>query len=97
MVIIRNGRGEEISRSKNMRQLRRHAGELLAATVEIVERKNGGGILRVLFENGDSCKTNFASFTVLYSCVKRWYNLRHAELIVYRQQQQQQQQTGTGP
>lgn len=82
MVVIVNKYSDTISKSKNLAQLRRHAGKWEVETVEIVERSNGSGLLRVLFKNGDSCKTDFADFTVLRGWVKRWRNVRHAEHII---------------
>ena len=81
MVEIRNREGAVISRSRNLRGLRRAVGKQLVSWVSINEIAKEEGKLCVMFANGDSCETNFASFYVLKRVIRNWRNLYGVKLL----------------
>jgi hypothetical protein len=85
MTIIRDKHGSTIRTSRNLRGLLRHNTAMLSSPIKLVtidpinpanpadsSNYSSEGKLCVLWENGDSCETNFASFTVL----KQWLRNR---------------------
>ncbi len=86
MPVIRNKNGEIIQRSQNLRGIRAFVGKNIIKVLAI--DKIGGrddfreGKLCILFDNGDSFETNFASLSVLKDWVARWRNAWGAPLRV---------------
>jgi hypothetical protein len=82
MNVIRNKDGEVIQRSRNLAGIRRFVGSRLIKVLAVDRIEDGEGKLMILFENGDSYETNFASFTVLADFVRRWRNVYGAPLLI---------------
>lgn len=89
MPVIRNKNGDIIQRSQNLRGIRAFVGKNIIKVLSI--DAIGGepcretlreGKLCILFENGDSFETNFASLSVLKGWVARWRNAWGAPLRV---------------
>lgn len=82
-IYIRNSEGAIVSKSRNLRGIREYVGRNLVKTVDATEvGARGEGQLSILFDNGDSFQTNFASFTVLLESLKTWRNLYGAPLTI---------------
>lgn len=82
MHVIRNKNGEIVNSSRNMRGIRRVVGKQLVKSVAIDHLPADEGKLCILFDNGDSYETNFASFEVLKHCLRNWRNLYGALLTI---------------
>lgn len=83
MHTINDRDGNPISRSRNMRGIRARVGKHLVKTVAISPLKGEDeGKLMILFDDGASYETNFASYATLVDCVRRWRNLYGAELLI---------------
>ena len=80
MEVIRDRDGNVISRSRNMRGIRRYVSDRIIKRVAIGEIGNREGKLMILFEDGSSYETNFASWGVLRQTVRQWRNLYGAPL-----------------
>ena len=78
MHVIRNREGDIIRRSRNLRGFVTHLGKTRSPVkmLDIGRLAEGGGRLCVLWENGDSYETNFASIDVLTDWVFHRRNLR---------------------
>ncbi len=81
-VTIRDKNDEAISKSRNLRGLRRAVGYRMVYKVSIDRWSNGEGKLCVIFINRDSCEVNFASYSVLCDTVRKWNNLYGVPLFV---------------
>lgn len=74
--------GEPIQRSQNLRGIRRYVGQHAVTFVEL-KRINEDtprissalGMLYIVFDNGATFETPFASFKVLKNVVRQWRNL----------------------
>ena len=82
MIHIYNSNGDIIRRSKNLAGVRHHASHNLIERVELQSTPDGGGILHVLFTNGDNCAPYFSDFNVMQAFVRRWRNAHGATLVV---------------
>ena len=82
--VIRNSDGNIIKTSRNLRGIREHVSHNLVKVVGIdrIGDKHLEGKLLILFENGDSYETNFASYEVLCDFLGRWRNIYGAKLII---------------
>ena len=65
MIEIRNASGEVIRRSRNLRGIQVHARRTWIAEAVASPGEDGRGILQVTFGDGATCRTEFASYTVL--------------------------------
>ncbi len=81
MEVIRDKSGNVKSSSRNLRGIVRAFGKQLIKVISIDPIADGEGKLYVLFDNGDSFETNFASFTTLRYWIKARRNLRGVKLI----------------
>lgn len=83
---IRDRDGNVIRQGKNLACIRRFLCETKSPIKRLaVDRIGDGeweGMLSILFENGDSYQTRFASFDVLCTFVRNWRNVRGAPLMV---------------
>lgn len=82
MNVIRDRNGNIIQRSQNLAGIRRYVGKHAVKVLSITGLQYEAGKLCILFENGASYETNFASFDVLRDFVARWRNVYGAPLIV---------------
>lgn len=95
MPEIRDKDGKVIQRSRNLDGIRRYVGRNLIKVLAIDKLKfaspakleNGwlyadDAKLSILFDNGCSYETNFASFKVLKQFVRQWRNVYGAPLRV---------------
>lgn len=82
MNVIRDRDGNIIQRSRNLRGIREYISHNLIKKLNICEVGSYEGQLSILFDNGASYETNFASFAVLKDCVRRWRNVYGAPLLV---------------
>ena len=82
MQVIRDRDGNVIGRSRNLRGIRRYVADHIITTLAIDELPQGEGKLCILFDNGASFETNFASYTVLRDFVRRWRNVYGAPLVI---------------
>ena len=73
--------GKVIHSSKNLRGIRDHVSQHMVKVVSVGHLPDGEGKLCVLFVNGDSFECNFASYEVLVGFVRRWRNIRGAEIL----------------
>jgi hypothetical protein len=74
--------GHAIQRSSNLRGIRQYVGQNLVDHVEIKQRDTHLGMLYIVFDNGATFETLFASFTVLKTTVANWRNLYGAPLKI---------------
>lgn len=77
-IHILNPDGSTHSKSRNLRGLRREVGKSTVKRVTAYrysERDGGDGMLYVEFEDGRTCKVEFASFLVLCLTLHTWRNL----------------------
>ncbi len=74
--------GNPVSTSRNLRGIRAYVGKHSIKVLAIDTIADGEGQLSILFENGNSFATNFASFTVLKEWVRNWRNVYGAPLLV---------------
>lgn len=84
MPEIRDTDGNVVSRSRNLRGIRTYVSKTtnLISVLSIDRLAHDEGKLMILFSNGDSYETNFASFDVLKGFVRRWRNVYGAPLRV---------------
>jgi hypothetical protein len=85
MLVVRDRDGNVISKSRNLAGIRRYVGghtPPLIKVLDVSEIGDGEGKLSILFENGCSFETNFASYSVLQGFVRRWRNVHGAPLTV---------------
>jgi hypothetical protein len=75
VVTIQNAAGKTIHTSKNLRGLLDHMRREMVREIHICPLIIGGGLLSVIFENGDSCAVEFADYAVLRHWVigKKWF------------------------
>ena len=82
-MCIRDREGAIISKSRNLRGIREYVGRNLVKVVDATEvGARGEGQLSILFENGDSFQTNFASYAVLLESLSNWRNMYGAPLTI---------------
>jgi hypothetical protein len=62
--------------------IREYVGKNLIKTLAIDDLKEHGGKLSILFENGASFETNFASYQVLKNFVYHWRNVHGSTLVL---------------
>ena len=74
--------GEPIQRSQNLRGIRRYVGQNLVSFVELKAIDKGMGMLYIVFDNGATFETPFASYAVLKNAVRQWRNLYGADLKI---------------
>jgi hypothetical protein len=85
MLVVRDRDGKVISKSRNLAGIRRYVGEPVRPSIKVIDVSqigDGEGKLCILFENGCSFETNFASYPVLKDFVKRWRNVYGSPLSV---------------
>jgi hypothetical protein len=82
MIVIRNKNGEIVSRSANLRGLRRHLTSHPAQSVQIAQYNGGSAYMIVEFQNGDYCRSDWASYRVLCQSLANWRNLRGTPLFI---------------
>jgi hypothetical protein len=83
MLNILDKDGVVIQQSKNLRGIKRFVAkpENIIKTLDI-SQVSDGGLLSILFENGDSYQASFNSFTVLKSFVYGWEDVYGAFFTV---------------
>ena len=82
---IRDRDGNVISKSRNLAGIRRYVGGHTPPLIKVLDVSEIGdeeGKLCILFENGCSFETNFASYSVLKGFVNRWRNVHGSPLTV---------------
>ena len=85
MMSIRDRDGNVISKSRNLAGIRRYVGGHTPPLIKVLDVSEIGdeeGKLCILFENGCSFETNFASYSVLKGFVNRWRNVHGSPLTV---------------
>jgi hypothetical protein len=82
MMIIRDTNGNPIQSSRNLRGIRRYVSNHLVKVLSIDPIANSFGKLCILFEDGASFETNFASYEVLKNFVRNWRNVYGAPLVI---------------
>ncbi len=82
MNVIRDKDGNAVQRSKNLRGIRAYVGKHIVKTLDVSEVGSGEGKLSILFDNGCSFETTFASLTVLRLFVSQWRNAYGAPLTL---------------
>lgn len=84
MLEIRDANGKVIQRSRNLRGIREYVGKTSSpiSCIEINRIGEHEGKLSILFCDGVSFETNFASFNILKDFVRRWRNTYGAPLRV---------------
>ena len=82
MIAIYDKDSKTISKSKNLRGLRRKVSESSVDLVGIYRLEDGKGKLLICFSNSDWCETEFADFSVLKETIRNWQNLYGARLFV---------------
>jgi hypothetical protein len=92
MHVIRDRDGNPIKTSRNLRGIREYVGKNLIRVLSVdpikcqtlasVNDTTGEGKLCILFDNGASYETTFASYSVLKSFVRRWRNVYGSPLCV---------------
>jgi len=82
MNVIRNSQGFIIQRSKNLAGIRRYVSKNIIKILAMDAISNYEGKLCILFTNGCSFETNFASYTVLKNFVRNWRNVYGSKLII---------------
>lgn len=80
--VIRDTDGKVIQRSRNLRGIREFVGKHLIKVVDISKIGTSEGKLCILFEDGYSFETNFASFQTLKETVRNWRNMYGAPLLI---------------
>jgi hypothetical protein len=79
---IRDAAGKVVSRSRNLRGVRAYAGKHNCRNVFLSRMANGGGRLRLQFQDGETFLVEFASFRVLCRTVAAWRNIYGARLYI---------------
>lgn len=74
--------GKVIHKSRNLRGIRVYVRLCRVKAIDITQFTTPDGKLSILFVDGSSYETNFASFNVLKGFVARWKNVRGAPLTV---------------
>lgn len=84
MPEIRNPDGSIHSTSRNLRGIRAHVGKHLirVMSIDAIGERGHEGKLLILFDDGKSYETNFASFEVLREFVSGWKNCYGAPIRV---------------
>lgn len=82
MPEIRDKDGCVIQRSQNLAGIHRYVSNHIIKVLSVDEIAEGEGKLCILFDNGASYETNFASFVVLKMHVRQWRNVYGAPLLV---------------
>lgn len=73
--------GKVIQQSRNLRGIRRYVGSHIIKELQIASQINGStGWLYIIFEDGSTFQTDFASFSVLQNFVRSWRNTYGAPL-----------------
>lgn len=80
--VIRDTKGDVISRSHNERGIRRKCAKERAKVVAVDVIAGGEGKLMILFANGDSYENNWADFEVLRNAMRNWRSLYGAPLLM---------------
>lgn len=76
MQVIRDIDGNPIRVSRNLRGIRRYAGKHACKSIDASPiGQEGEGLLSMIFENGCTFQTRFASFAVLMYTLNNWRNL----------------------
>lgn len=85
-MVIRDAEGHIIQRSRNLAGIRRyvsaHSIKALALDRLSDSAAHPAGKLCILFSDGSSFETNFASFQVLQNFVRNWRNVYGAPLLI---------------
>jgi len=74
--------GNVIQTSRNLAGIRRYVGTHLIKKLDVCQIGQWEGQLSILFDDGASYQTNFASFAVLFDFVRRWRNVYGAPFSV---------------
>lgn len=85
MLVVRDRDGKVINKSRNLAGIRRFVSGHTPPSIKTIDVSKIGareGKLCILFENGCSFETNFASYSVLTGFVRRWCNVHGAPLTV---------------
>lgn len=80
--VIRDKDGKIIQRSRNLRGIREYVGQHLIKRLSIDELPHQEGKLCILFDDGASFETNFASFVCLTISLRQWRNCYGANLWI---------------
>lgn len=79
MEYIYDKDGKVISKSKNLRGIRRYVATNAIEKVMLFSQEAG---IRIVFKNGDYWKSQFADYSVLRWMVSNWRNIYGASLII---------------
>jgi hypothetical protein len=85
MLVVRDRDGKVINKSRNLAGIRRYVGGRVRPSIKVIDVSEiaaGEGKLCILFENGCSFETNFASYSVLKAFVNCWRNVHGSPLSV---------------
>ena len=85
MQVVRASDGKVVSKSRNLAGIRKYVGghtPPLIKVLDVSEIGVGEGKLCILFENGCSFETNFATYSVLKGFVREWRNVDRAPVTV---------------
>jgi hypothetical protein len=80
---IRDKDGNVIQTSKNLAGIRRYVRKHLIKIIQMDKLRDGSGMLSILFRDGASFQTPFASYSVLKAVVARWRNVRGAKVVTF--------------
>jgi hypothetical protein len=83
--LIRDRDGSIIGRSRNLAGIRKYVGGRSAPIIKILDVSHVGqwdGMLSIMFEDGTSFQTEFASYSVMVDFVRRWRNVHGAPLTI---------------
>lgn len=82
MPVIRDRDGEVVQKCRNLAGIHRFVPSHTISHMDISEVGSGEGKLCILFEDGHSFETGFASFDVLKMHVRNWRNVWGAPFSV---------------
>lgn len=82
MLCIIDQSGKVVSRSRNLRGIREHAGKHVIERVEISRVGQWGGLIKIYFVNGWFFQTKYADYSILRNSVRNWRNLYGANLFI---------------
>lgn len=80
--IVYDGDGNPINTSANLRGIRRYVGQNIVEFVDLKAISKGMGVLHIVFDDGATFETPFASYSVLVNSVRNWRNLYGAPLRI---------------
>ena len=80
--IVYDGDGNPVNTSANLRGIRRYVGQNIVEFVDLKALSKGTGMLHIVFDDGATFETPFASYSVLVNSVRNWRNLYGAPLRI---------------